>query len=270
MAEKHGIGKRSLNNFDCFHYVYTKVADVTLLTLDQKLRETDIKGVAVMIEDCSGTMGFSIALSNKKRDKNMQQVFYPGHAGEPCVGEYAIVLDRTDMIARADIVLVSRLSHMASFHSSGFGRDIVLNRILANDLQGVRLNWIRLFLLTEQSASASAPIPYFHATEITRIKLDTDDFIARGNPCTIRRRNFLSRLFTGISQEVSYWNGDVVGGCARFSTSLENLRLLDQTEIETFCTRIGLRTPAAKPSPASIKTGSLPAAHNTWSSSSYH
>lgn len=200
----------------------------------------------------------------------MQQVFYPGHAGEPCAGEYAIALDRTDMIARADIVLVSRRSHMASFHSSGFGRDIVLNRILANDLQGVRLEWIRLFLLNEQSASASAAIPDFHATEITRIKLDTDDFIARGNPCTVRRRNFLSRLFTGISQEVSYWNGHVVGGCARFSTSLENLRLLDQTEIETLCTRIGLRTPAAKPSPASTKTGSLPATPNTWSSSSYH
>ncbi|MER8671396.1 hypothetical protein NKH45_30300 [Mesorhizobium sp. M1156] len=55
-------------------------------------------------------MGFSIALSNKKRDKNMQQVFYPGHAGEPCVGEYAIAIDRSDMFARADIVLVSRSS----------------------------------------------------------------------------------------------------------------------------------------------------------------
>ena len=199
----------------------------------------------------------------------MQQVFYPGHAGEPCVGEYAIALNRTDMIARADIVLVSLLSHMASFHSSGFGRDIVLNRILANDLQGVRLNWIRLFLLTETYASGSGQGSEFHATEV-RIKLDPDDFIARGNPCTVRRPNFLSRLFTGISQEVSYWNGHVVGGCARFSTSIENLRLLDQTETETLCTRIGLRTPAAKPSPASTKTNSLPATHNTWSSSSYH
>ncbi|MER8671395.1 hypothetical protein NKH45_30295 [Mesorhizobium sp. M1156] len=159
---------------------------------------------------------------------------------------------------------------MTSFHCSGFGRDLVLNRILANDLQGVRLDWIKLFLLDELPASASGPIPDLHATEITRIKLDTDDFIARGNPCTIRRRNFLSRLFTGISREVSYWNGHVVGGCARFSTSLENLRLLDQTEIETLCARIGLRTPAAEPSPSSAKTGSLPATHNTWPSSSHH
>nr|WP_278116342.1 type II toxin-antitoxin system VapC family toxin [Mesorhizobium sp. WSM4875]WIE94753.1 type II toxin-antitoxin system VapC family toxin [Mesorhizobium sp. WSM4875] len=42
VAQKHGIGKRSLSNFDCFHYAYAKVADVPLLSLDQKLRETDI------------------------------------------------------------------------------------------------------------------------------------------------------------------------------------------------------------------------------------
>lgn len=199
----------------------------------------------------------------------MQQVFYPGHAGEPCVGEYAIALDRTDMITRADIVLVSRLSHMASFHSFGFGRDIVLNRILANDLQGVRLNWIKLFLLTETYASGCGLGSEFHATEV-RIKLDTDDFIARGNPCTIRRRNFLSRLFTGISQEISYWSGHVVGGCARVSTSLEDLRVLDQTETEALCARIGLTAPAAKPSLSSTETSGLAATHNTWSSSSHH
>jgi ribonuclease VapC len=45
VAEKHDIGKRSLSNFDCFHYAYAKVADVPLLSLDRKLRETDIKAL---------------------------------------------------------------------------------------------------------------------------------------------------------------------------------------------------------------------------------
>jgi ribonuclease VapC len=40
-AEKHGIGRRYLSNFDCFHYAYAKVADQPLLTLDRLLRETD-------------------------------------------------------------------------------------------------------------------------------------------------------------------------------------------------------------------------------------
>ena len=41
VAEKHGLGKRHLSNFDCFHYAHAKAAAAPLLTLDQLLRETD-------------------------------------------------------------------------------------------------------------------------------------------------------------------------------------------------------------------------------------
>ncbi|CDZ70324.1 Probable ribonuclease VapC 5 [Neorhizobium galegae bv. orientalis] len=41
IAEKHGIGRRYLSNFDCFHYAYAKVTEQPLLTLDQLLRQTD-------------------------------------------------------------------------------------------------------------------------------------------------------------------------------------------------------------------------------------
>ncbi len=41
VAETHGIGKRHLSNFDCFHYAYAKVTGHPLLTMDQLLRETD-------------------------------------------------------------------------------------------------------------------------------------------------------------------------------------------------------------------------------------
>ena len=41
VAEKHGLGKRRLSNFDCFHYAHAKAAAAPLLTLDQLLRETD-------------------------------------------------------------------------------------------------------------------------------------------------------------------------------------------------------------------------------------
>jgi ribonuclease VapC len=40
-AERHGIGRRYLSNFDCFHYASAKVAKQPLLTLDQLLRQTD-------------------------------------------------------------------------------------------------------------------------------------------------------------------------------------------------------------------------------------
>lgn len=42
VAEQHGIGKRHLSNFDCFHYAYAKAMRAPLLTLDQLLRATDI------------------------------------------------------------------------------------------------------------------------------------------------------------------------------------------------------------------------------------
>ncbi|UVK49639.1 type II toxin-antitoxin system VapC family toxin (plasmid) [Mesorhizobium sp. AR02] len=42
VAEQHGIGKRRLSNFDCFHYAYAKAMRSPLLTLDQLLRQTDV------------------------------------------------------------------------------------------------------------------------------------------------------------------------------------------------------------------------------------
>lgn len=42
VAQKHGLGKRHLSNFDCFHYAYAWTMDVPLLTLDRLLRETDV------------------------------------------------------------------------------------------------------------------------------------------------------------------------------------------------------------------------------------
>ncbi|ATU95171.1 type II toxin-antitoxin system VapC family toxin [Phyllobacterium zundukense] len=43
VAEQHGIGKRYLSNFDCFHYAYAKAMRQPLLTLDQLLRNTDVE-----------------------------------------------------------------------------------------------------------------------------------------------------------------------------------------------------------------------------------
>jgi ribonuclease VapC len=43
VAEKHGIGRRALSNFDCFHYAHAKTAGVPLLTLDNLLRKTDAR-----------------------------------------------------------------------------------------------------------------------------------------------------------------------------------------------------------------------------------
>lgn len=46
VAEKHGVGRRALSNFDCFHYAYARVAEAPILTLDRLLRQTDAGAVA--------------------------------------------------------------------------------------------------------------------------------------------------------------------------------------------------------------------------------
>lgn len=45
VAERHGIGKRALSNFDCFHYACAKSAGVPLLTLNSLLRATDVESL---------------------------------------------------------------------------------------------------------------------------------------------------------------------------------------------------------------------------------
>lgn len=47
VAQSHGVGKRLLSNFDCFHYAYAKAAGEPLLTLDALLRATDVETLPV-------------------------------------------------------------------------------------------------------------------------------------------------------------------------------------------------------------------------------
>jgi hypothetical protein len=197
----------------------------------------------------------------------MQKVFYPGHAGQPCIGEYAIVLDQSGVLPSADIVLVSRQSHRGpSFQDSNTGRNLVLNRILTSDLRGIRLEWLRLFLLVERTASAPGLGPEFFGREL-RIDLDTDDFIARGNRCSVKRSNILARLFTGVSYCVSYWSRSVVGGCADVTSSLWDSRELDRQEIRALCQRVGIDTGTPNGPFGHRPRAATP---NTLSSTSYH
>jgi ribonuclease VapC len=43
VAGRHGLGKRALSNFDCFHYAYAKATGTPILTLDRLLRATDVE-----------------------------------------------------------------------------------------------------------------------------------------------------------------------------------------------------------------------------------
>lgn len=42
-AQEHGVGRKALTSFDCFHYAYAKAARRPLMTLESRLRETDVE-----------------------------------------------------------------------------------------------------------------------------------------------------------------------------------------------------------------------------------
>ncbi len=42
-AQTYGVSRRALSNFDCFHYAHAKATGSSMLTLDKRLRETDLR-----------------------------------------------------------------------------------------------------------------------------------------------------------------------------------------------------------------------------------
>ena len=42
-AQTYGVSRRSLSNFDCFHYAHAKATGASMLTLDKRLRDTDLQ-----------------------------------------------------------------------------------------------------------------------------------------------------------------------------------------------------------------------------------
>jgi hypothetical protein len=141
------------------------------------------------------------------KETDMQHVLYPGHAGQPSAGEYAIALDHSDTFPRADIVLVSRLvPGGASFYTAGFGRDAVVNRILANELKGIRLEWIRLFLLVEKTAnltacqtSSASRSPGSNSTPMTSSQRATGVRSDAATSCRDWSRGFRGKSATGAA-----------------------------------------------------------------------
>jgi len=69
----------------------------------------------------------------------MQTITFPGKEAQACRVEVGIAYRQGDAGRRADIVLIHnrRVGHQTSLLVSDQARDIVLNKILANDLQGV-------------------------------------------------------------------------------------------------------------------------------------
>jgi hypothetical protein len=126
-----------------------------------------------------------------------------------------------------------------SLVNSQQGRDIVLKKILANELQGVRVEFVRYFIL------ADTDVPGWMAGFEVPIRLDFDDYKNKGNRYHVERLAARSRLgrvlnLVGFGKKAfSYCARDVVGGCATFHTDFDQRRQMPQEEIRTLCAAVG-------------------------------
>ena len=150
----------------------------------------------------------------------MKQIFYAGNDRQPCAAEYAIVVDNSGSIQRAHIVVVqsSQKGIWTSLYNTDEGRNNVLNRILVQDLFGVRVEFLTFNIILDLSTRMEGfRLP---------IRLSWDDYMSKGNPyrskfsLTSDFKSLFLQLFRKEYREVSIWSGHVVGGCAQFYTDL--------------------------------------------------
>lgn len=150
----------------------------------------------------------------------MKQIFYAGNDRQPCAAEYAIVMDGSGSIQRAHIVVVqsSQKGVWTSLYNTDEGRDNVLNRILAQDLLGVRVEFLTFNIILDLSTRMKGfRLP---------IRLNFEDYMIKGNAYkskfspTLNFKTLLLQVFRKEYRETCIWSGHVVGGCANFYTDL--------------------------------------------------
>lgn len=152
------------------------------------------------------------------------KIFFPGNDRQPCVAQYGITIDRDQGIAKAEIVVVqtNREGSPAmgtSLYNTDDGRDIILNKILATDLRGVRIEFVNFYVILDlEHRLEGLKLP---------IRLDFENYMARGNPYDIEN----VKAENIIAGKVMQWMGKgnktytynsihVLGGCANFYTDL--------------------------------------------------
>ena len=171
----------------------------------------------------------------------MQLIIYPGAANQPCQAEYGISITDDPSGARADIVVIDAgeaAAHMALVDAS-HGLDLVLNKILATDLQGIRIDLVRFFVI------AGTDSPSGRKGYELPIRLDFEDYQRKGNPVEIQSvmptslKGWLRYVLGFYVKRVSASNRNVVGGCANVTTGLERARPVTAAEARLLLTAVG-------------------------------
>lgn len=155
----------------------------------------------------------------------MQSIIFPGNTRQPCQARYGVlhIKESGTRIAQIVVVQSDKDAHMGtSLWNTDEGRNLVLNRILETDLQGVRIEYIRFATVIHSSG-------VLHAIDLP-IEVDIDDYVAKGNRHDVGQAlaqdwiGVLRNLVGRGNKQYGIWSGDVVGGCARFYMDFERAK----------------------------------------------
>ncbi|MBA6105246.1 hypothetical protein [Pseudomonas monteilii] len=153
----------------------------------------------------------------------MKKIFFAGHDRQPCVAEYGVAIDSTGAIQRAHIVVVQSSNNPGmgtSLYNTDTGRDNVLNRILAQEFPGVRIEFLTFNVILDLSESLEGMrFP---------IRVNWEDYKAKGNlfgeeavPASDFKGSLLKLIGKG-DRATTVYSYNVVGGCADFFTVFED------------------------------------------------
>lgn len=167
----------------------------------------------------------------------MQNIIFPGNDKQPCLATYGIFLEDGLAVRNAHIVVVQAYKDGgSSLINNEECRDALLNRILSQELTGVRVEFVRFSVIYVASNKAGFGFP---------IRLNLADYIKRGNPhdeaqipASDLSSAFLNLLGKGDKQ-VTVLSTDVVGGCAQFFTDFDDRSILSGAEIDRLLGAIG-------------------------------
>jgi hypothetical protein len=172
----------------------------------------------------------------------MRAILYPGAANQPCQVDYGVSITRDDAAARANIVVIDSRDgdpHHTPILNTPAGRDLILNKILSTDLQSIRIDLTRFFVLVD-----AGPRLGINGYEY-RINLDFEDYQRKGHPVLVRNvvptslKGWLKYLLGFYVKTVTALNRDVVGGRATVKAGLDKVRVLTDAESRALVTAVG-------------------------------
>lgn len=184
----------------------------------------------------------------------LKTTFFPGYMKQPCEVQYAIVKwPEPDNLITPVCIFVRQWDGNTSLINSDEGRNSLLTKILATDLEGVAIDFVRFVVSHEADCGTLGGVP--HAFEF-KVRVDIDDYLAKGNRANVRSipdqtigGSILNFVFKDrAKREISYWSRDVVGGCAKFYVDFEERAFVSREILEKLYTAIGMSTPGT-PSP---------------------